>query len=85
MERKMYSEPVRASYRYETPNYDGTFRRWRAEVYIVAETEKSYYIKLIDPIPYRNAGELMRVSKRKVDVPKIVDTSGFWYNNLEKD
>ena len=24
-------------------------------------------------------------NNRKVDVPKIVDTSGFWYNNLEKD
>ena len=79
-----YDSTFEATYLYETTNYDGTFTRWKTQVEVLGETDKSYLIKLKEPIRQHFAGDQSWVFKRKVRFPKApVDPTKYWFNNFE--
>lgn len=80
----IYSTSYIATYLFETTNYDGTFTRWNTQVEVLGETDKSYLIKLKEPIRQHFAGDQIWVLKRKVRFPKApVDPTKYWFNNFE--
>lgn len=79
-----YESSYEATYLYETTNYDGTFTRWHAKVLVLGETEKSYFIRLCEPVRSHAVGDVICVMKKKVRFPKApVDPTQYWFNNFE--
>lgn len=90
--KEYYPQPVRGTYYFETCNFDGTFNHWCTPVDVLGGTDKSYYIRLIYPVRKNNAGDVIRVLKKKVVLADLVqntapepklDTSDYWFNNFE--
>lgn len=80
----MYEVAYQATYLFETMNWDGSLTRWQARVDVLGETEKSYIIRVREPVRGHVAGEVMRVMKKKVRFPKApVDPTQYWFNNFE--
>lgn len=77
-----YEAPKQATYRFLTTNYNGTFSPWSTKVDVLGETEKSYIVRLREPIRDHFVGDKIRVGKKSVDFDEKpeIDTSEFWYN-----
>lgn len=84
VKKTMYATAFEATYLFETTNYDGTFTRWQARVDVLGETDKSYFVRLREPVRGNAPGAVIRVMKRKVRFPKApVDPTQYWFNNFE--
>lgn len=84
--RKMWGSPVKATYTYKVKNWgDNTYSTFSIEVDVLGETKRKYVIRLLGLVPHHNYGDIIEVFKEHVKIPREIDVSGFWYNNLEKD
>lgn len=80
-----YDDPKNGMYKFQIPRWNDTFETHWVKVKVLGETEKSYQIEVIIPFGYHEKGDLLFARKKNVRIDKgQVDTSEFWYNNLEK-
>lgn len=65
-----YPTPIRAGYTYKSRNWDGSYNYFHTSVEIIGETEKSYRVKLLNPVGPHHAGDVTTVRKHNVKFKK---------------
>jgi hypothetical protein len=83
--KTLYEQPKSARYKFQIPRFNGTYETHWVDVLVVGETAKSYQLQVVVPFNYHEKGERLFALKKNVVFEKeVVDTSEFWYNNVEK-
>ncbi len=79
--KTLYEQPKSARYKFQIPRFNGTYETHWVDVLVIAETAKSYELKVVVPFNFHEKGETLFAMKKNVVFEKeVVDTSDFWYN-----
>lgn len=78
-----YATPKRGIYKHTVTNFDGTFTSYNIQVKVLGESEKSYFIELLEPTTTRMVGETLWARKKSVTIKE--EDNGNLVRNSESD
>lgn len=71
-----YEVPKQGIYRHTVTNYDGTFTSYSIRAKIIGESDKSYYIELLEPTTTRVVGACLWARKKSVTIKEEEKSHG---------
>ena len=66
--KNIYLTPVVATYRYEVMTLDRRIESYITRVQVLASTDKSYQVRLVEPIRAHWAGDVLWVMKKNISI-----------------
>ena len=66
--KNIYPTPIVATYRYEVMTLDRRIESYITRVQVLASTDKSYQVRLVEPIRAHWAGDVLWVMKKNINI-----------------
>lgn len=80
----LYEEKLSGKYKLLVPRFNGTYERYFLKCFVLGETDKSYFIQILEGFGNHLVGDKFFVLKKNVVLDQnIQENSDFWYNNIE--